>query len=146
MENGDGAAVRIPLLLAPPAAVRFLSCEPLLGSLALTHCDYPSPGRGFVLASSFDGPVYINALRGYDYNGVPTRIDWVIAGGESAGPAKRALVEPCIGCSPRTRGECIEGLYDAKGMCTGFEPKPEALEWVRSLRDQCVAAGGPFFF
>jgi len=24
--------------------------------------------------------------------------------------------------------------------------KPQALEWVRSLRDQCVAAGVPFFF
>lgn len=29
---------------------------------------------------------------------------------------------------------------------TGWRPKPEALEWVRSIRDQCKAAGVPFFF
>ena len=27
-----------------------------------------------------------------------------------------------------------------------WHPKPEALEWVCSLRDQCQAAGVPFFF
>ena len=27
-----------------------------------------------------------------------------------------------------------------------WRPKPQALEWLRSLRDQCVAAGVPFFF
>jgi len=29
---------------------------------------------------------------------------------------------------------------------TGWRPKPQALAWVRDIRDQCVAAGVPFFF
>jgi len=76
------------------------------------------------------------------------RLDWVIVGGESGGPPERALVERCqehLTCRigwPRDRiltcGEC--------GAVNGWRPKPEALERVRSLRDQCVAAGVPFHF
>lgn len=69
---------RIGDLAQVPAAVRFLSCEPLLAPLP----DLPLAG-----------------------------IDWVIAGGES-----------------------------------GFNARPVAPEWIRDVRDQCVAARTPFFF
>jgi protein gp37 len=69
---------RIDHLRKTPAAVRFLSLEPLLEDLGQL-----------------------------DLSG----IDWVIVGGES-GPGAR----------------------------------PMHPEWVRSIRDQCVAAGAPFFF
>lgn len=69
---------RIDDLRAVPAAVRFLSLEPLLG---------PLPDLDLV------------------------GIDWVIVGGESG---------------PRAR-----------------PPQPD---WVRDIRDQCLAAGVPFFF
>jgi protein gp37 len=69
---------RIDELRATPAAVRFLSCEPLLGSLGELN------------------------LEG---------IGWVIVGGES-GPIHR----------------------------------PIEADWVRSVRDQCAAAGVPFLF
>lgn len=69
---------RIHSLVRVPAAVRFLSCEPLLGSLP----ELPLDG-----------------------------IDWVIAGGES-----------------------------------GVAARPIDAEWVREIRDQCVAARTPFFF
>jgi protein gp37 len=81
VETQQWADVRIPLLVATPLAVRFLSCEPLLG------------------------PVGINDLL---WTG---DIDWVIVGGES-GPGAR----------------------------------PMHPNWARSLRDQCTAAGVPFFF
>jgi protein gp37 len=68
---------RLSQLRRVPAAVRFLSCEPLLGPLRLTLHD----------------------------------IHWVIAGGES-----------------------------------GLGHRPLSLEWVRSLRDDCVKARVPFFF
>jgi protein gp37 len=29
---------------------------------------------------------------------------------------------------------------------SGRKPKPSKLEWLRELRDQCGAAGVPFFF
>lgn len=57
-ENQEWADKRIPMLLEMPAAVRFVSCEPLLGSLDLTS--------------------YLGA--GY--------LDWVIVGGESGGGAR----------------------------------------------------------
>ena len=85
VENQAAADERIPLLLQTPAAVRFLSCEPLLG------------------------PVDISSHR------IPwmwsAGLHWVIAGGES-GPGAR----------------------------------PMHPDWARGLRDQCNAAGRPFFF
>jgi len=69
---------RIDRLREVPAAVRFVSFEPLLGPLGEL------------------------ALQG---------VDWVIVGGES-GPGAR----------------------------------PMRAEWARSIRDQCLAAGIPFFF
>lgn len=72
---------RIPLLLNTPAAVRFLSCEPLLGKIDLE----PS--------GALDGH-YIGALidfeSGIDELELVPRIDWVIAGGES-GPSARPM-------------------------------------------------------
>jgi protein gp37 len=94
VEDQARADERIPLLLQTPAAVRFLSCEPLLGPVDLK--------RVWVLAFA-------------DAAGEPMRLSeslhWCIAGGES-GPGAR----------------------------------PMHPDWVRSLRDQCQAAGVAFFF
>lgn len=87
VENQETADKRIPDLLRVPAAVHFLSCEPLLGPVDL----------GFPFVS--DNPYMMQE-----------HVNWVIAGGES-GPSSR----------------------------------PTNPEWLRSLRDQCVAAGVPFF-
>lgn len=115
----------IPKLLETPAAVRFVSCEPLLGAVDLTRlCVLPRvPG-------SVRAGIHIDALAGrYRESGMPNhghsfpaneplpsdargpRLDWVIAGGES-GPGAR----------------------------------PMHSDWVRFLRDQCAAADVPFFF
>ncbi|MEX2015165.1 MAG: phage Gp37/Gp68 family protein, partial [Candidatus Hydrogenedentales bacterium] len=76
-ENQRWAQARVPLLLELPAAVRFLSCEPLLGALDL------SP--------------WLNGSR---------RVDWVIAGGESGHKARpmnpewaRKLRNQCLSAS-----------------------------------------------
>lgn len=58
-EDQQRADERIPWLLKTPAAVRFLSCEPLLGAINLT-----------------------------DACGSPGYLDWIIVGGES-GPGSR---------------------------------------------------------
>lgn len=84
VEDQQWADNRIPALLQTPAAVHFLSCEPLLGPVELEQRWLPPTGP---------------------------RVAWVIAGGES-GPVHR----------------------------------PVDLDWVRSLRDQCVTARVPFFF
>jgi protein gp37 len=86
VENQAEADRRIPHLLQVPAAVHFLSCEPLLGSVDLT--------RVVVRRSESRAPdTSINALSGW-YSGyrsdAPTAIGWVIAGGES-GPGARPM-------------------------------------------------------
>jgi len=76
-ENQRWALRRVPLLLELPAAVRFLSCEPLLGSLDLSAWLIGTP-----------------------------RVDWVIAGGESGHKARpmnpewaRQLRNQCLAAS-----------------------------------------------
>lgn len=84
VEDQTRADLRIPALLATPAAVRFLSCEPLLGSVSL---DRFSPAR-------VGGAQFHDALRPLvdtvDGHELMPRIDWVIAGGES-GPEARPM-------------------------------------------------------
>lgn len=104
VENQHAADERIPLLLQTPAAVRFLSCEPLLGEVDLSKW-LMSPGW----VPSYYDP---DNRNGYP-NAEPTNeyINWVIVGGES-----------------------------------GPKARPMHPWWVQELRDQCQAAGVPFFF
>jgi protein gp37 len=89
VENQQAANERIPLLRQAPAAVRFLSCEPLLGPVELFDVDgQVSIGMQQLdpAETLFPGEV----------------IDWVIVGGESGNGARpcqtdwiRSLVEQC---------------------------------------------------
>jgi len=106
-ENQATADERIPLLLQTPAAVQFVSVEPMLEAIDFDyHSDTCHCG---VLAKNhrFETHSFVSALSSYLIDG----IDWVICGAET-GPGKR----------------------------------PMQLDWARSLRDQCQAAGVPFFF
>jgi len=122
VENQHFADDRIPLLLQTPAAVRFISAEPLLGSI-----DLHSP----VLEADSD-----------DY------LDWVIVGGESGSKARpmdlawaRSIVEQCqaagtpvfvkqLGTKPTCDGcgdtVAVFGVRDRKGGDPG--------EWPTDLR------------
>ena len=108
VENQAEAERRIPHLLAVPAAVRFLSCEPLLGPVDLRQIVLRRDGARPNALSSQLGD-YVQPLTGCFSNS--PRIDWIIAGGES-----------------------------------GPKARPSHPDWFRSLRDQCQAAGVPFFF
>ncbi len=87
-EHQAAADERIPYLLAIPAAVRFLSCEPLLGPINLErppHGAQPDPQSGVY-------PAWYSQ-----------QIDWVIAGGESGPKARpmhpdwaRSLRDQCV--------------------------------------------------
>jgi protein gp37 len=72
VEDQKRADIRIPALLNTPAAVRFLSCEPLLGPVDLEMVDW-------------DGATGLTVLEH-----PPNGIDWVIVGGES-GPGARPM-------------------------------------------------------
>lgn len=78
VENQEWADKRIPHLMQCPAAVRFVSCEPLLGELSLLSV----------------GSERWDVLHGWKPDSGPDgsntdRIDWVIAGGESGRGRRR---------------------------------------------------------
>lgn len=85
-ENQDEANRRIPHLLAVPAQVRFLSCEPLLGPVDLTDLSRPT-GLGIHEYSALDCDVDPG-----DDEWAGAVIDWVICGGES-GPGARPMAQ-----------------------------------------------------
>lgn len=87
----------VPILLSTPAAKHFVSVEPMLGPVDLTHVRTAS------------GITWDTLADGTDAEGLA--IDWVICGGE-----------------------------------TGPGARPMHPDWPRRLRDQCQAAGVPFFF
>jgi protein gp37 len=72
-ENQAAADERIPHLLRTPAAVRFVSCEPMVGAVKLVDVDE-------------DGECYADYLS----EDPASRLDWIICGGES-GPEARAM-------------------------------------------------------
>ena len=124
VENQDAADERVPLLLQTPAAVRFLSVEPLLGPVNLDppHCQY-CPDDLEDLGHADDGTPWCMRcdsemaqgwwLEPLDDDGQPLNgpaINWVITGGESG---------------PRAR--------------------PASPQWFRNIRDQCVASGVAYF-
>ncbi len=94
VENQKAAHERIPLLLQTPAAIRFLSCEPLLGDLNLFQWFSPC---GYYCDHSDE---YLNSpqhshLEGWEvwfggHHPDRSRIDWCICGGES-GPHYREM-------------------------------------------------------
>lgn len=156
-ENQRMAARRVPELLATPAAVHFVSLEPLLSPIDLRPwipygepCEIPHSdiyhghcsrcGESEDLQENDDGLAWSDT----DHEcppGFGPSLDWVITGGESGGPDARRLVEQVR--------ECVE--YDVmrtphNRYAKVWKPKPAALEMVRSLRDQCEAAGVAFFF
>ena len=96
VEDQKTADERIPILLQTPAALRWLSMEPLLGHVDI-HEWLPDEWSG---VARLESPY-----------GDPPPINWVVVGGES-----------------------------------GPNARPMHPEWVRSIRDQCVAVGVPFFF
>lgn len=104
VEDQKRADERIPYLLEVQGAVHWLSMEPLLGTVDLTHI------RREVHDFGRDDTCLINALTGAfqwgndgDESGVGPALAWVIAGGESGPKARpshpdwfRSLRDQCV--------------------------------------------------
>ncbi|HRO02764.1 MAG TPA: phage Gp37/Gp68 family protein [Terricaulis sp.] len=116
-EDQRTADERIPDLLATPAAVRHVSCEPLLEHIDLevawhgeSALDSECWGDCGWCAKGY--PPLHNCQRGAgNSERIRSGLDWVIVGGES-----------------------------------GKDARPMHPDWATSLRDQCATAGVPFFF
>jgi protein gp37 len=83
-EDQRRADERIPLLLQTPAAVRFVSAEPLLGPVDLSAVRHQLGAESFATVNVLVEKDSLN--RGHDR----PRLDWVIVGGES-GPGARPM-------------------------------------------------------
>ncbi|MDF4254634.1 phage Gp37/Gp68 family protein [Streptomyces sp. WMMB303] len=101
VEDQQRADLRIPALLETPAAVRFLSCEPLLGPVEITdHVSQPCPccmGEGHDPAC---GDCDVNRCE----DGHIRMLHWVIAGGESGTGAR--LMHPAW--ARELRDQCVQ--------------------------------------
>lgn len=142
VESQRFADERIPLLLQTPAAVRFISAEPLLGPVDLTNLD-PDGTYARMNAHGFSAIWKSNAIR-------RPWLDWVIVGGESGKGARpfdvawaRSIVQQCqsagvpvfvkqLGASPE------QGLENAplRMMGLGLRDKKggDPSEWPEDLR------------
>jgi protein gp37 len=80
-EDQHWADIRIPALLQTPAAMRFISAEPLLGPVGLRPGEWIPPIGG--------GP-RVSLAQPWETPG--PSLDWVIVGGES-GPGARRMTE-----------------------------------------------------
>lgn len=115
-ETQEDADRRVPHLLRVPAVIRFLSCEPLLSSVDLSTL------------RAADGSGSRNALTGQfrmRCRGVNGHPDF-----------EAVTTEPWL---PRVH-------WVIAGGESGHDARPMCSDWARSLRDQCQAAGVPFFF
>jgi protein gp37 len=129
-EDQRRADERIPLLLQTPAAVRFISAEPLLGPVDLTEI---LPHPKLKETHPYDPHVRLNAFTGLfsgmdEYVFGRVGLDWVIAGGES-GPGSRqcdigwirGLVEQCeaagVACFVKQQGTNPIEEWVANGGC-----------------------------
>lgn len=81
IEDQATADARIPHLLAAPAAVRFLSAEPLLGPVDLAHIGPREPGEW--ITDALHGTRWPDGDEGGAITSHTGRLDWVIVGGES---------------------------------------------------------------
>lgn len=118
-EDQRRADERIPDLLATPAAVRFISAEPLLGPLDV---------RTLKLNDDRFDYLHLDALTGL-HTGAQSAGQW--SPGQPGAPLPRSL----------------PGLdWVIVGGESGPGARPMHPDWARSLRDQCQAAGVPFFF
>lgn len=141
-ENQAMLDLRVPVLAEIPATVRFLSCEPLLGPLDLGA--YLGDHDCHACGKRFWG----DDLNGKDYNEGLKIVDFTDHGGESA-------LDTCPHCGYDN--------VDEEDATVGFENYENAvnwiiaggesgpgwremdMDWVRSIRDQCVSANVPFF-
>lgn len=80
-EDQARADERIPLLLETPAAVRFVSCEPLLGAVDLRDLSVSNQDTNGI--EQWNALDRVEAAHAGVEGGPDGVLDWVIAGGES---------------------------------------------------------------
>ena len=125
VEDQRRADERIPDLLATPAAVRWISAEPLLGPVNLHE---------YLLGFSAGHPASCACGHGHGFTRCPNY-------GRVSKSCHRCS------CTEFRKAPGSDGLsWVVVGGESGPGARPMHPDWARSLRDQCAAAGVPFLF
>lgn len=124
-EDQRRADERTPDLLATPAAIRFVSAEPLLGPIDFTNL----PAEPIEPDECGAGDECCRNLR---LHGLSNDRRWCPAG-RAAGLCDEAVTASSID-------------WIIVGGESGPNARPMHPGWARSIRDQCAAAGTAFFF
>lgn len=152
--NQQEADEKIPVLLQIPAAMRFVSVEPMLGQMNIEK---------FLRGSYECG---LSCGKRMSFRDLPemrcTKCGFVGPDDETWGDGDCAVCPECgqDGCCGAIEAICPDcGHYMVRdhpdtpyidwvicGGETGPDSRPMHPEWARSLRDQCQSAGVPFYF
>jgi protein gp37 len=130
VENQDAADERIPILLSIPARVRFLSMEPLLGSVDLTPWLECQECRGKTWDRVDVHPVPCPVCGG-NYRGV----DWAIIGGESGPRARPFDLAWCESIVDQCRAAGVACFVKQFGSCPVATPVPGYTTRLAKLKD-----------
>lgn len=149
----------IPKLLAVPAAVRFLSMEPLLGPVDLRRWTASANVTCKACKHFFwlhDADPCDHAESGAWTLACPNCGDCRCKPAWTPADARHLQMEPPADWLDRSVGRfdrvhptiALSSMIDLVivGGESGPGARPMHPDWARSLRDQCVAAGVPFFF
>lgn len=126
VEDQPAADERIPIVLDTPAALRWISAEPLLGPLVLHPSWLPCQrcqGRGW----------YLERLIDDHQTACADCLALARAGGLTFAKGQYAVPGPRLG-------------WVVGGFESGRNARPGNFDDARSLRDQCAAAGAPFLW
>ena len=140
-EDQTRADERIPILLDTPAAVRWISAEPLLGAIDGRRW-MPAKRKAF-------RPGGEEFLADHYYMTTCEHCGWTgsseLCGFDSYGDDADVI---CPACHRSIAGD--DGGPSLDWVVAGGESGPGARpmhpDWARQLRDHCAAAGVPFFF
>lgn len=162
-ENQATADERIPLLLKCPAAVRFVSAEPLLGLLDLIpylggttyhceNCGWHRQENGCVPGTARPEHKHCRCIKcdGGLVDIFPP-VDWAIVGGESGSGARvccqewvRSIVDQCeetgVACFVKQMGSNSR-LYDTTRIIYKSSKGADPDEWPEDLRVQQYPEG-----
>ena len=120
VEDQATADERIPLLLQTPAAVRFISAEPLLGPVDLSH---------FLPLANYGGGSCCH----------PSTLDWVIVGGESGPGARPMNAEWAQSIRDQCRAAKVPFFFKQWGEYLPDKQNPAMTEAGRDLAPEWAA-------
>ncbi|TPM92693.1 phage Gp37/Gp68 family protein [Mesorhizobium sp. B2-1-3A] len=133
-ERQQEADERIPDLLATPAAIRFVSAEPLLGKINFRRIRV-SPDH-YTIIDALDGYAIADAISGSGQE--RTMLDWIIVGGES-GPGARGM-HPAWARSIRDQCNAAGTAFFFKQWGAWAPSTPEAAYGNPRSGWRCLAA------